>query len=509
MSNSSEQNPSGDVGARFRAVMDAAVDGIIIIDERGLIETANPAAEKLFGYVSDEMVGRNVSMLMPSPYREEHDGYLENYSRTKDAKVIGVGREVEGKRRDGSLFPLYLAVSEVEFDGRRIFAGFVHDLSTLKRAEDRAVQLGQILEESLNEVFIFDADTLKFLFVNHGALENMGYSLAEFRDRTPVDIKPELTQEQFEERIAPLVSGERNVVQFETVHQRRNGSTYNVLVRLHQAEWEGRNAFVATIMDVTEREAALRELADLNAQLEQRVERRTRELRDAQEQLVRREKLAALGQLSGGVAHEIRNPLGVIRNSAYFLKMSAKQLDEDMRGCIEDIEREVDTANRIISELLDFTRDPEAQTEEFPLNDALTTALRSARVPSGVQQVIDEIPADLHVRADRGQIERVLTNLIRNAWQAMKDDAELKISYELSGDVVRVFIADNGVGISRQDLDKIFEPLFTTKAKGIGLGLAVSRRYAERNGGSLTVESEEGVGTTFCLAVRSGGETSE
>ena len=143
--------------ARLRAVLDTAVDGIITIDERGVIEAANAAAEQLFGYTASEVIGQNVKILMPSPYRNDHDSYLANYLRTGEQKIIGSGREVEGRRKDGSTFPLYLAVSEVSFGHRRVFTGFVHDLSDLKRAEEEASQLGHILEDSLNEIFVFDA----------------------------------------------------------------------------------------------------------------------------------------------------------------------------------------------------------------------------------------------------------------------------------------------------------------------------------------------------------------
>lgn len=508
-------DPVNDDFLQLRAVMEAAVDGVITISERGLIEGVNPAAELLFGYTAEEMVGRNVNMLMPSPYQEEHDGYLQRYVQGGPPKIIGIGREVEGRRRDGSTFPLYLAVSEIRLQDRRIFTGFVHDLTDVKQAQQRATQLGQILEDSLNEIFVFDVETLQFVFANHGALENLGYAADEITRFTPVDIKPRFTREQFDSTVDPLRHAETSVQEFETVHQRKDGSEYDVLVRLQMAEWNGRSVFVAIVLDISERRRAEQRLAELNARLEQRVEQRTRELRDAQEQLVRREKLAALGQLSGGVAHEIRNPLGVIRNSVYFMRMNVDQLDEDMAECVTDIEREVETANRIVSELLDFTRDPPAQKERFAVGKAIDTALRSARVPPQVAVERMGATESLYVQADQGQIERVLTNLIRNAWQAMDGAGQLTIVCRLheggggdGADNVQIDIQDTGPGIPSEQLSRIFEPLYTTRAKGIGLGLAVSRRYAERNGGELIVDSRVGSGTTFTLTLP-GAEVSD
>lgn len=487
--------------ARLRALLNTAVDGIISIDERGIIQAANPAAEELFGYSAAEIIGRNVSVLMPSPHADQHDQYLSNYVRTGVRKIIGIGREVEGRRKDGSTFPLYLSVSEVSFDHRRLFTGFVHDLTDLKKAEEQATQLGRILEDSLNEIFIFDAHSLQFLLVNRGALTNLGYTAEEMALKSPPEIKPELTEEQFRQLIAPLVSNEESVLQFETVHERRDGSRYYIHAKLQKAVWQDREAIVAIILDVTEQKRAQKELAQLNAELEQRVEQRTRELTAAQEQLVRREKLVALGQLSGGVAHEIRNPLGVIRNSVYYLKMISDQLDEDGQECISEIDREVTTANRIVSELLDFTRDTPSQAERVSLQRVIADSVRASEVPDTVQLQVQSIEPDVEIWADRIQVERVLINLIRNACQAMSGTGQLSITSTATAEFVTIDVQDFGIGIPPEQLENVFEPLFTTKAKGIGLGLAVSRRYAQRNGGSLTFDSAVGKGTTFHFCV--------
>ena len=124
--------------ARLNAILDTAVDGIITIDARGTIESVNPATERIFGYSSDELVGKNVNLLMPSPYREEHDGYLDRYRRTGKARIIGIGREAEGQHKDGTRFPIDLAVSEIHLAGRTVFTGVVRDISARRRAEDEA-----------------------------------------------------------------------------------------------------------------------------------------------------------------------------------------------------------------------------------------------------------------------------------------------------------------------------------------------------------------------------------
>jgi PAS domain S-box-containing protein len=120
---------------RMRAIWETAAEGIITIDERGIVELLNPAACRIFGYQPEEVIGRNVKMLMPSPYRDNHDGYLANYLRTGHAKMIGIGREVVGQRKDGSLFPMELSVGEVRLGDRRLFTGLVRDISERRRLE--------------------------------------------------------------------------------------------------------------------------------------------------------------------------------------------------------------------------------------------------------------------------------------------------------------------------------------------------------------------------------------
>jgi PAS domain S-box-containing protein len=141
-----------DTEERLRAILQTAVEGIITIDERGIIESLNPAAEKIFGYPGAEVVGKNVSVLMPNPYRKEHDTYLGNYLSTGQAKIIGIGREVVGQRRDGSVFPMDLAVSEVWLADRRLFTGFVRDISERKKTEARLADLAQSLAEKNKEL---------------------------------------------------------------------------------------------------------------------------------------------------------------------------------------------------------------------------------------------------------------------------------------------------------------------------------------------------------------------
>ena len=145
-----------DKGALLHAIIENAIDGIITIDQRGLLESINPAACALFGYSAEEVIGRNISMLMPQPDKSQHDEYLARYQKTGSPHVIGKGRDVQGLKKDGTVFPFRLAVSEVNYSGRIIYAGFIHDLSKEKDAEAQilhyASQLEKLVEDRTNSL---------------------------------------------------------------------------------------------------------------------------------------------------------------------------------------------------------------------------------------------------------------------------------------------------------------------------------------------------------------------
>ncbi len=146
-----EQNLPDELYLRYRTVIETAVDGIITIDSSGVIESVNPAACRLFGYTREELEGRTVNMLMPSPHRDAHDSYIQRYLDTGEKRIIGIGREVKGMRKDGTLFPFWLSVAQIQLDGNFGFTGFIHDISDLKQAEEEIRQLNVDLEKKVNE----------------------------------------------------------------------------------------------------------------------------------------------------------------------------------------------------------------------------------------------------------------------------------------------------------------------------------------------------------------------
>jgi signal transduction histidine kinase len=223
-----------------------------------------------------------------------------------------------------------------------------------------------------------------------------------------------------------------------------------------------------------------------------------RVLHETQEELVRKEKLATLGQLAGGVGHELRNPLGVIKNSVYYLNMVLPD-DEKVRKHLGILDREVANSNRIVTELLDFARVKAPIREPSGLGAIARTTLERLPLPDSVTvrlELDESVPPAL---VDAQQVGQILLNFLLNAVQAMPDGGNVTLSVAQNDETVFAAVEDTGVGIPPENLAKIFQPLFTTKAKGIGLGLALARDLAETNDAQITVESTVGLGTRFAV----------
>ena len=277
----------------------------------------------------------------------------------------------------------------------------------------------------------------------------------------------------------------------------------------------------AVFRDLTERKRAERELQEKNEQLDtqneelrateeelraanEELQAANEELRETQEQLIRSEKLAAIGQLAGGVGHELRNPLGAIKNAVYYVKgkVAKSELGQKEPRVIEFLDiadDEVNSSNKIINDLLGFSRVGKPSVSLARIKEVIDDALSHLTIPQNIE-VVKKLDADLpEVSIDTDQTRQVLVNMIMNAVQAMPEGGRLTISAREGDKFLEVEISDTGCGIPKEAIGKIFDPLFTTRAKGIGLGLAVCKAIIDRHQGHIEVESEVGKGTTFAI----------
>jgi signal transduction histidine kinase len=236
------------------------------------------------------------------------------------------------------------------------------------------------------------------------------------------------------------------------------------------------------------------------AQLEDEVEKRTKDLEQVQEKLIRSERLAAVGELASGVGHELRNPLNVIRNCAYLLNMNlADKGDAETLETLKVLDKQIDISNKIVTDLLDFTRIKPPSLARVNLHNLIKESLSWVEIPKNVTVAANLNGNSPQVRVDAEQIGRIFANIIANAVQAMNGQGELKIDTLEEDGYAWARFSDTGCGISEENMGKIFEPLFTTKPRGIGLGLAISRRLAEQNESKIEVASQVGKGTTFTV----------
>ena len=246
-------------------------------------------------------------------------------------------------------------------------------------------------------------------------------------------------------------------------------------------------------------------LSDANEQLVREIaelKQAEEALRRAQEDLVRQEKLAILGQMSGSVGHELRNPLGVMSNAVYFLKAVHADADETTKEYLDIIGAEIAHSQRIITDLLDFARTTPPRRVAVAAGELVRQSLERCGIPENVTvEVAVEVPEELSMlNVDPLQMGQVLTNFITNGVQAMPDGGSLQLATRLvSGNEMEISVTDTGDGITPENRKKLFQPLFTTKPKGIGLGLVVCKNLVEANGGRIEVESEQGKGTTFAV----------
>ena len=392
------------------------------------------------------------------------------------------------------------------------------DFSSVKRHIEKLKQSGvtdlrKFLEGHPQELLAI-VNKVKVLDVNQAAMAMVRATHKEQLLGNLGQVIPFEAGKEFMEELVNIAEG-RTEFAWEGINYTLDGE--KLLVSLHWSVAPGHadtlKKVLVSLLNITERKQAEAKVKEYSEHLEEMVAERTSELREAQEQLVRKEKLAVLGQLAGGVGHELRNPLGVISNSVYYLKMVQPDANEKIKKHHDMIEQELHNATRIVGDLLDYAREISTEPQPASVTELVEHTLSRFPVPASISVKIN-IPDRLpQVFADPLHVEQVLGNLVTNACQAMSSQSldlkagsapviaggKLSIKARQTNNMLAIAVKDTGPGISPENMQKLFEPLFTTKARGIGLGLAVSRKLAEANGGRIEVESQVGQGSTFTL----------
>ncbi len=400
------------------------------------------------------------------------------------------------------------------------FAGSMADFCAvaLEAAERRRVEAAlresetryRVLFESANDgLFLLDGE--RFVECNPATAHLFGCSREDLIGRTPVDFSPPRqpdgrgSEESAKEKIHVALGGAP--LCFEWRHCRLDGSEFDAEVSLTRLDLSPKPYLLAIVRDITARKRAERELAAYRNRLEELVQQRTAELREAQAELVRQERLAALGQVAATVSHEIRNPLQTIRGSFYIVADMLGDAPPQVLDVLDRIERNIIRCDQIIEDLVDYTSEKELRPEPTALDEWLDAVLDEQVWPRELE-VVRRLRSGAVVSVDRERLRRCVENIILNACQAFEEQGaeapggaspRLIVETETLGRRVEIRFRDNGPGIPPDKLEAALQPFYSTKGFGVGLGLTIARRVAEQHGGGVRVAVEDAGGAAVTL----------
>ena len=486
--------------ARYRGVLDTAVDAIITMDARGRIDSANAACQRLFGYGPEELIGRDVSLLIPRSEAARHDEALARYRVTGKSKVVnGPGREVTGRRKDGSLVPIHLAVSETVVDGETTFTGIVRDIT-----DQRAVQaellntlslMHAVVDNSADPIFIKDLDGT-YLLLNAACARALGRSQEEILggrdpDFLPADVVAILR------RIDEQVTSSGRTITVEERLPKPSGGT--VIYLSTKSPLIGANGEIAGVVGIA-RDITLR--------------------KQAEEAMIRAKEEADLAnsaktEFLSSMSHELRTPLNAVLGFSQMLEMNHEKepLTPTQRKCVGHIHRAGEHLLELINEILDLAK---IETGRLSLMiesvDAREVVLESLSLvapmaePAEVVLRFDESPGTPPlVLADGIRLKQVMVNLLSNAIKYNRKGGTVVVREEIvAAGRLRLTVNDTGRGIAPEHLDQLFQPFNRLSAdvtgiEGTGIGLTITRRLVLLMGGTIGVDTRLGEGSAFWI----------
>ena len=537
---------------QLAAVIQTATDGIIIIDQLGTILKVNNAASELFGYHIDELIGRNINMLMPGKYSEKHDGYLKNYHKTGEKKIIGIGREVEGKRKNNTVFPCYLSISEVRLTNTVLYTGIVHDLTEQKQNERDLISAKEKIEmyfDVANTINVVLDRQTKIINLNQKGLSFVGLKHEEVITQYWFNlILPPDETAPLQLALMEMMSGNIPLLDsFET-------TAINVDGEVKQYAWknslltESNGDVVGLIcsgIDISDVRDAEQRILSMNAELEKRVSRRTEELaaainqllninkklefeiqerKSAENALLEKEKALRkayerekeLNHLKSRfvsmASHEFRTPLSAILSSAELIEAyNDGGQDQKREKHIVRIRSAVNNLTSILNDFLSLSKLEEGKVLSHPVefmfndfcNDLLDDILPILKPGQKVISPTDNLKTVLFL--DHKLLKNILLNLFSNAIKYSEQGKSIYFEFSMDEKSLYFSIRDEGIGIPSEEQEHLFTRFFRAhnveNIQGTGLGLTIVKRYLELMDGSIHFESHLGVGTIFKISL--------
>lgn len=481
---------------RYQRLIDASPDAIRVHVD-GKIVFANAAAARLLGADEPEdLVGRK-SEDFNTPEDSSNIDILRQDLNGGEAKDW---RETQRVRLDGTVVEVEAAALPVQWGDRDGHLVINRDISARREAERLSTRLGRIIDESSNEIYVFESDTLVLVQINRGATQNLGYTEPELKQMSVLDITSAYYRESFEELVTPLRDGSKSALRYETVHQRKDGSYYDVLVSLQLMQSETPAVFAAVVQDISERK---------QFEFSLKVAKEFAEKAAEEAEVANRAKSEFLATMS----HEIRTPMNGILGMASLLADSP--LDDVQRDQADVIMTSGQALLTIINDILDFSK---LEADKLSLENV---PISIGSILEGVVDLLDTPATDKDLDlttfvapelsgrmiGDPGRLRQVILNLMTNAIKftpaGLVSVRATLVETGKDTSTFRVAISDTGIGLSEDAQQKLFEKFVQADASttrrfgGTGLGLAICKQIIELMNGQIGVVSEEGVGSTF------------